>query len=608
MTRERALLGLVLLAAALAYGPALAGTFVFDDLHSVRDNPGIHPANGLRFFWDASLFSSLEARMYRPVLLGTFALNASFGMHALPFKLTDLLLHMGCAGLLFGIVRRWCAEPWRATVAGLWFAVHPLASEAVNMVSARSEQLLVFALLLGLWIHDRARAAGRTLAWGSAACAFLACGAKETGVLLPVLLLVLEALRAPAGAPWLRAALIRLAPAICVVVVYLVARKLVLGLATAHLPVLTGGADVHTGGGRDLLTQLATMCLVLPRALGQMLLPIHLSLDPPIPYARSFALPVVWGGLLCIAMVTWLGLRAWRTHPLATLGTTLAWCCALPWVLIPLNAPLCEHRLYGPLAGIACIVVACWPARLAPVRARLARLLPALAGLAMLGASAWRSLDYRSEEHLWRIELARGNPSPRAWFGVALAEYERGDLHAARRSLERALQHNPRHVPALRTLVEAHLALGADGDPFTALVLAERLAGESPRNPFYHLLRSRTLRAVGEQTGDRRWFDAAVEAALHCLQVAEPKGLVYRTAADARRAQGDLPAAIALLDESIARGLDHLSVRVHRGRLLVEAGRLGEAAQELTRALQQAPFDAEVQAFAAELSRAKPPR
>jgi hypothetical protein len=78
------------------------------------------------------------------------------------------------------------------------------------------------------------------------------------------------------------------------------------------------------------------------------------------------------------------------------------------------------------------------------------------------------------------------------------------------------------------------------------------------------------------------------------LDVAPAKGLVYRTAAHARRLQGRAPEALALLDAGIARGLDHVSVLMDRYDILLELGRGAEAAAVLHRAVQQAPFDERV--------------
>ena len=56
------------------------GDFVYDDVHSVRDNPALRSlANIPRFFTDVTAFSALDCRLYRPTLLTTFAVDAGVG-------------------------------------------------------------------------------------------------------------------------------------------------------------------------------------------------------------------------------------------------------------------------------------------------------------------------------------------------------------------------------------------------------------------------------------------------------------------------------------------------------------------------------------------------
>ena len=105
---ERQAIITVLVVTCLAYGTALLGTFVYDDLHSVRNNPAIRSlANIPAYFTDVEMFSSLQNDMYRPLLLTSFALNhAVGGLDAWVYKLTNILLHAANAGLLFSIARR----------------------------------------------------------------------------------------------------------------------------------------------------------------------------------------------------------------------------------------------------------------------------------------------------------------------------------------------------------------------------------------------------------------------------------------------------------------------------------------------------------------------
>ena len=54
--------------AVLAYAPALAGVFVFDDIHSVSDNPALKDLGNLGRFWtDPSAFTRGAGTMYRPL-------------------------------------------------------------------------------------------------------------------------------------------------------------------------------------------------------------------------------------------------------------------------------------------------------------------------------------------------------------------------------------------------------------------------------------------------------------------------------------------------------------------------------------------------------------
>jgi hypothetical protein len=598
MTGPRAPL-LVVLCAFLAYGACVFGEFVYDDVHAVRENQALTSLVRVpEYFVDPSLFSSLGARMYRPVLLCSYALNAApFGVVAWAFKLGNLLLHAAAALALWWAMRTLRVGPGAALAGACLFALHPLASEAVNTASGRSELLFVGALWLAVGAHQRAIDGRRGARWVVAAATFVACGSKETGVLVPLVLAALEWLRSAPGDGW-RKALDRLWPALLVVAVYLVARKLVLGIATAPVPSLTGGSEPLVGGGRDLATQLATMGTLLPRVLAQVLLPVGLSLDPPVRFHDRFLHLDVVLGWACVLTCSVLGLRSGRRAPGAFLGTCIAWATALPWVVLPLNVPLAEHRCYGLLGGIALAVVATAPLRLGPQPARWAT---AALAAAFLLLSCERSLLYRDEGRLWRVDLARGWHSYRAHFALGLDARAAGDLELARDHLVLALALHPRHLPAQRELVEVELQRGPRA-AWSACGAARMLTEQEPGSPFHWLLRSRAERLLGEATGEPQWFDSAVASALHCLEIAPPKSLVYRTAADARLAAGDVEGALALLDQSIARGLDHVSVRMHRARLLQSAGRAAEARAEFLRAQSADPFDPDVLAFARALA------
>ncbi len=610
----------IALAGLFAYLPALFGEFVYDDLHSVRDNTALRSLAELpRLLWDVDAFSSLDARMYRPVLLVSFALDhAMAGGAVFVFKFTDILIHICCAVLIASIVRGLRGGRGPALIAGLLFAVHPLASEAVNMVSSRSDQMLALGALLAMRWHLAAMNGSRRAWIGTAFATLLACGCKETGVIIPALLLVLEGLRATRrGLDW-RGAVARVAPSAGTAVVYLVLRRMFLGIATVAIPNLTVSTDVTSGGGRSLVTQFDAMAQVLPRFVAQAVAPFGLTLDPPLSFHAAWSVAATCG-VLALAALTWLGLRAPRRRPLAFAGTCLAWAAALPWVLIPLNAPAGEHRVYASLAGICLCVATLVPRDVMRRRVPRAGLMLVLVLFAV--GAATRSAEDAHPESLWRATLA-GNPESAAAL-ASLADIHRdralqsargGDQAATTRELrmaivdvDRALSLQPRNVPMRKAAARLRLLLGPErGRPAIALVHAERLLARRADDPILRILVAETMIATGSATGEARFFTDGEHMALSCLDVAEPKGLVYRVAAEAREAAGDLDGALAQLDASIARGLDHVSVRCDRARVLLRLGRRAEARQEIARVLAVDPFQPDARRMLEELTAAAP--
>lgn len=623
--RTRALLGLgVAVLALCAYGAAVAGVYVFDDLHSVADNPALHDLGNLwRWLSDPTAFSqSPRGAMYRPILLLSFGLNLAIADDAASLKAGNVLLHAACAWLAFGWLSRLRVRRLAAFAAAALFAVHPLASEAVNLVSGRSEVLCVFGLLLGLRAHLgwlRAPGLGRGGGWarfgamsGMVVGAVIACGSKETGCVLPALLLLQAwSLR---RAPWDRAALGRTAlavlPVVAVVVGYLLLRRGLLGQATVQLLGRTG-EDPLSGHGRTLTMQLATMGGLLPTVLVQMVAPLWLSLDPAVVYRGSFADPVA---LLGWASLGGLSLAAFAKGPTARVrrvALAFAWATAAPWIVVPLNVPLAEHRLYGPLLGLLLVLAPLLPRVRRPGRSHRVDALcqplrPAFALLllfAIVGSVA-RSLQYRDERLLWRAELRVHPHSFRGHWGLGAATWRYGDPAGGVPWLVTAHDLYPEHLDALTHLVEALVAMpDAEARPWQALRYAAELRTRSPGDPWVRTLVAQAELQAGRVTGEREHFVAAEQAALSCLPIAPPKAYVYRLAAAARRGLGDLPGALAHLDASLAQGLNHFPLRIDRAFVLRDLGRVAEGQRALLQLQNELPFEpsvaAALQTFAA---------
>lgn len=601
---------LVFVGAWLAYGIAMAGAYVFDDVHSVAANPAIDPGNLWALLSDPSAFSGAGHRMYRPALLVSFALNTWLSAEAWSLKGGNVLLHATAAWLLWRWLRSSGVRVRAAFAVAAVFAVHPLLSECVNLVSARSELLLAIGTLGTLLAHRRWQRGHRpalALA-GMVAGTLLACGSKETGVVLPALLAVqVFAVRARDGGGLDgRRAVLGVLPVVLVVVGYLALRHVLLGQATVDLLARPAG-DATMGYGRTLLVQLATMGTLLPKALLQMVVPVGLTLDPAVTFRTSFGEPLVllgWASVFGLSVAAaWPG----RTAGARRTGLAVAWLLALPWIVVPLNMPLAEHRLYGPMLGLALVVALALP------RLRGARALVSVGVLVALGVvgSIARTRDYRDEIHLWQAELRMQPLSFQCQWGLGAAQLRLGDAVGSLVPLARAHALRPQHNEAMSHYLEALVSLADEhADPARALALAEQLTTRLPFDPWVRSLAVHAHLQAGRVTDDRTQFETAERLALSCLQIAAPKGYVYQLAATARRGLGDLEGALAHLDTSVQRGLHHTGVRLDRARVLRDLGRLAEARREVLAAQREAPMDPSVLQALQELASpaARPPR
>ena len=153
--------------------------------------------------------------VYRPLALATLV-GESLVHHgaAWALHLTNVLLHVATTVLLGALLAALVqgARPRAAAPPGPWvslapwcaaavFGVHPLHTEAVDSIFNRSEILAtlgVVGALWAVWAHRRARP---LLAWGLAAgCYLVALFSKESGVTLPLLVVLVVGLLAPE--PW----------------------------------------------------------------------------------------------------------------------------------------------------------------------------------------------------------------------------------------------------------------------------------------------------------------------------------------------------------------------------------------------------------------------
>jgi Flp pilus assembly protein TadD len=226
-------------AAFLVYLPTLNYRLVWDDRKLVLDNPQLISGSVAHVF--TSTFIPADSTMgpswtkyYRPLVSLSLLVDHRFsGFNASAYHLTNILLHVVATVLFVLLLQLLFRSVWVTLLAGLVFALHPVHSESVAFVSARTDLLMtVFVLgaLLAALTYlrrgtgaekppkarrknaagtsceraDSAASASKAILrpWLPLACVLflLALLAKETPVLMPLMFLTL-ALAEPSTRP-----------------------------------------------------------------------------------------------------------------------------------------------------------------------------------------------------------------------------------------------------------------------------------------------------------------------------------------------------------------------------------------------------------------------
>ncbi len=508
-------------AGALAYGNSLAGPFLFDDRVTVIDNPQI------RHLWplSQSLFAGRETPTAgRPLVNLSFAVNYAIGgLQVRGYHLLNIAIHLACALLLFGVVRRvlngpthrsrWSgiADAVALSASALWL-LHPLNTEAVSYLTQRTELMMGLFYIATFYAMVRGDDSSRPRLWRTVsvcACALgMAC--KETMVTVPIMVWLYD---------WrIRGESVR--------DTFRRRRHFYAALASTWTLLIVlqwSGPRIHSAGwsaGIDVWTYLLNQTTMIVRYLRLTIWPTGLVLayGYPVPLTLSDVLPnsVIIVGLLATTLV------ALRLTP--PVGFLLAWVVvtlAPTSSFIPIATEVgAERRMYVPLMALAVLAVVGMAGVARAIDQRCPRsmrrlgsvctLIAMVAVIAAYGAEvARRNREYRSGLIMAQTVLARW-PTPYAHFLLATELIDVGDRHAALPHLQTAIRDIPR---AEMTLGQELTKAGQWDD---ALAHLQRFVQLEPL--MLEAVPARNL--IGRLLTQSGQFDAAVEQFHLVLQMA----------------------------------------------------------------------------------------
>ncbi len=231
---------LIIFVAIVMHGPAVTDQFLSDDYDHVMFARTVHD-------WPSFLkILQIPGGTYRPVMNVSMTLDyLVWGPQSFGFHLTNLLLLVGIALCLYGILRRVTNRPRLALFSSLLFVVFPSHHETVTWISGRTDLLAIWFSLLAMYALVRCRERVQ-IPWLalSYVAATLAYFSKEEAFTLPLLMAVLIVAALWERRRWRWRAVMLWAPYGILLAGHIVIRKIMIGSWLGGYAWIGGGSSV----------------------------------------------------------------------------------------------------------------------------------------------------------------------------------------------------------------------------------------------------------------------------------------------------------------------------------------------------------------------------
>jgi protein O-mannosyl-transferase len=570
---------LLLVITVIAYWPALAGGFIWDDDAHLTANPCVVGPLGLKELWTSA--AARICPLVQTTFWGEFHL---WGLRPLPYHLVNILLH-ALNGVILWRVLRALQIPGAWLGAALW-ALHPVQAESAAWVTElkNTQSGLFFLLSVLCFVKWRKSPppgrAGETFYALALLCGALAMASKSSTVILP---LVLGLCAWWIARRWCWRDALRVAPFFL-----FTAAAVALSMWTQKLEGATGAEYVRSWAER-----LVTAGRVLWFYPAKLLWPHPLIFIYPrwqIDPAQATAwLPLVAAGALLSGC--WWNRHGWgRPWLFAAAGFVV---CLLP-VLGIVDHYFLRYSFVGDhfqyLASMAALGGAgAGITKLQERAGQLRRPLAVAAGavlLTVLAALTWRhAAVFHDDEVLWRDTLVR-NPS--CW----LAQNDLGTVLSARKQDPEAAVHfraclrlNPRNVNALDNLADILVGKGFSTE---AEALYRRALQLNPA-------KVQAWDGLGGVLAGRGRLPEAIDCFRHALR-ANPRDLdALDQLGKALAASGQAAEATRCLREAVRLAPDSATEHCNLGNALAGQSQYAEAIGEYQAALRLTPDYAHAQ-------------
>lgn len=575
---------IIVLVPLLCFSNSLLFDFVFDDVVVVKENPSIKklseiPNLFLQTYWGPNNSEGL----YRPLAVVTYSLNFAiskedpFGYH-----LINIFIHIINSLLIYWLSKFYCNSKYLALLCSLFFAVHPVHSEAVAAIYGRPELLAVMFLLIA-WIGYAKSNQNKFWYGFSLVNYFFSLLCKESGIVFVGILLLVQICKEK---NWFSK--IKPTPKL-------------LGFILATIPYLairvyvTKAFGVPKGGqflGREpFLTRVYTMSLGYMEYFRMLVWPDKLYTDytyDVIPRTTNLSLIVVLSLVVIFSLVI---IGIWQINKRPALAYAILFfyitTSIVSNIFIPTGILISERTIYLPVASI-CLILALLLYHLNNIGWQ--KLSITLAITLLIFASVrtyYRNFDFQNNSVLFNSVVKLIPRHLKMNLAVANIYLEEGKILEAEKSYKRLIEIAPNQPQAYTFLASLYSEQGFNNK---ALPLIQKAIELSPDSGNAYIILARIYLHKKDYKEAIATFQKAISLAIPNAKLQHELALTIFYAGDLEEAEKEMRKAVDLDPYFV-------EAKVNLARVLQKQGKSDQAQSLLEEALKLDPNDADAYVF-----------
>ncbi len=556
----------------------------FDDVVYVKENlqvqSGITPES---VQW---AFTTLHAQFWHPVTWLTLMLDYEFyGLNAGGYHVTNLLLHVLSALLLFSLLNRMTGAVWKSAFVAAVFALHPVHAETVCWISQRKDVLSAFFWMATLYLYVRYTENPDLKKYLRVLGAFLlALMSKPMVVTLPVIMMLLDywplrrfEKKKERDFLWLlkeKIPFFILSAAFSLITIHAQSSA-----KQARFPARIFGELFN--GAAQLDTRIANVPVYVMSYMGKIFWPDHLAVYYPFP--ETFPALRILMATMLIIVISAVTVAAVKRKPFLLVGWLWFLIALLPVLGIVHKGffAIADHYVYLPFIGIA--VMTAWgiPSFLRGAEAGKRFLFPASAVLlVILTFLTWRQCSF------WKNSYELFNHTARVTQNNYLAYTNRGNANIllsrypqAIEDCNKALQLKPDYSYAYFNRGFAHAKLGRYQQAIRDLNEGLRL---QPDDGTGYFTRGNAYAKLGQ-------YQRAIEDYNMGTRLKPDRAEGFANRGDAYAELGRYQRAIEDYNQAIRRKPDYADAYYNRGYAYYLLGQKSSAMRDFNEAIRLKP-------------------